>query len=132
MGNAVGQVESIEIKNTLITCPDDMEIMLWTGGKAVDEILNNNIGGTPKVSNKVGCITGITARAARTGQLKTLTELLQDSIENPVEAIVKLANGETWSSVVVGQWDTTGFFNSGDGKLAFGIYATESGKFVQV
>ena len=132
MGNAVGQVTSIEISNTIITCPDDMEIMLWPGGKAVDEILNNNIGGTPKVSNKVGCITGITARAARTGQLKTLTDLLQGSVDEPVEAIVKLANGEKWSSLVVGTWDATGYYNSGDGKLSFGIYATESGKFVQV
>lgn len=129
--SAVGQVRSIEIKEETIVIPEDMEINMWTGGNVCTEALHNQGSATPKVAFRAGCITGITARAARSGAIKRLASLLQESVLTPLDAICTLANGEKWSAPVFAQWDDGSFFNSGDGKLGFAVYA-EGGYFNQV
>ena len=131
MSGATGQVESLEMDEKLITIPEDMEINIWTGGKVVTEAQHNNNGATPKVVFRAGCITGITARAAKVGALKELVSLLQKSAGSALPCIVTLANGEKWSAPVFGQWDDGSFFNSGDGKTQFALYAID-GYFNQV
>jgi hypothetical protein len=128
---AVGQVEKFEFGSVNIVVPDDMVLNFWSGGKVVTDALHNNGSATPKVAFRAGCITGITARAAKKGEIKKLVDLLQNAVLAPKDCIVVLANGEEWSAPVFGQWDDGSFFNSEDGKLSFAVYAKE-GKFNQV
>lgn len=128
---ATGQIESFEIKQENLVVPEDMEINLWTGGKVCTEAQQNQGGSTPKVAFRSGCITGITSRTAEVGDIKKFVSILQESISAPVDVIVKLANGEKWSAPVFGVWDDQGFFNSGDGKMSFSVYAID-GYFNQV
>lgn len=128
---AVGQVREIEFKEETIVIPEDMELNLWSGGSVCTEALHNQGSATPKVAFRTGCITGITARASRVGAIKRLASLLQESILNPQDIICTLANGEKWSAPVFAQWDDGSFFNTGDGKLGFAVYAKD-GYFNQV
>jgi hypothetical protein len=125
MGNAVGQIESLKLKREEIVIPEDMEINLWLGGKVVTEPLHNQGGATPKVAFRAGCLTGITARAAKSGALKKIVDILQESVAAPVDCIVTMPNGDKYSAPVFGQWDDGSFYNSGDGKAQFAVYAPD-------
>lgn len=131
MGNAVGQVRALEIKKENLSIPEDMEINFWRGGYVNTEHQNNNDGANRKTAFRSGCLTGITPRAARNGVLKTLVDILTETVDVALDCTVTLANGEKWSAPVFGTWDDGSFFNSGDGKTNFNVIA-EDGYFNQV
>lgn len=129
--SGVGQVAKLEMDETLIVIPEDMELNFWSGGIVVTDMLQNQGSVTPVKAFRAGCITGITARTARVGAYKQIVEILQKSADNAVGSLVELANGEKWSAPVIGKWDSESFFSTSDGKMAFAIYA-EDGYFNQV
>jgi len=130
---AVGMLRSLKIANRAWRFPADIEVTFWPGGLHNSEYMDDNLGGTAKVKNTTGKLTGITTRAAENDELEDLVDMVKGTVETPTPCVFSFADGSKWSGSSKAVISEDGPFASTDGKFTFDLYAANStGEFVKV
>lgn len=130
---AVGMLKNLKIANRAWKFPSDIEVNFWPGGLHNSEFMDDNLGGTAKIKNTTGKLTGVTLRASEVDDLNDLVDMVKGTVEVAAPCVFTFADGSQWSGPSKAIISEDGPFASTDGKFTFDLYAANgTGEFVKI